>query len=110
MTTPVQPLKLSDAILAGCKIAPRKIGWRFFDVDGSACVMGAAALGAGYRIISSGSFGPGAVWEYLSNVFPERFHGDRECGDAFISECVHRNNATDESRESIASWLAEQGL
>ncbi len=102
-------IKLSDAILAGCKLAPNKEKYVFFK-EGNysyACLLGAAALGSG--------FDPnGCLFEFIGNQ--TRLHLEKAFGLSLIDpwpnvvrDAVIENNVTDKSREEIAEELAKKG-
>ncbi len=97
-------MKLSEAILKGCKDTV-KIKFRFTDGRNGCCVLGAAIHEVTGVPISEFSEAV-CHWDVLRNNFPELI----ENSSALWKEVTSRNNDTDESRESIAAWLAEKGL
>jgi len=89
---PAELAKLSQAIRAGCKLAPKQIAGIYIDQGGGACALGAAmlALNIDYR----------EGWQRLQKRFglPWPLHG----------EIAGRNDGG-QSREAIADWLESQG-
>lgn len=93
-------MKLSEAILKGCEIAPKQ---RFSDyvAEGkngklSACVLGAAALA-----INPNARTPEEVAEALHSAFPYI--------EAVLYPVTDMNDRDQRSREDIARVLAERG-
>ncbi len=89
-------MKVSEAILKGCKGTKKLKNLLWPDGESrhtptKCCGMGAAGLGM--------NGDAGKVDEILDTL-----------GRELWSECVRRNNETNQSRQSIARWLAKQGL
>lgn len=87
-------MKVSEAILKGCE-GTRKIRGYLYDNDSPTspkfcCVVGAAALG-----MRGNAADVMPIFEAL--------------GLTLYQECVRRNNQTNQSRQSIAKWLAKKG-
>lgn len=120
------PLKPSDAILAGCKIAKRKCKSHYFIYPDEANLIGAMALGCGFKRNDTNYdiHAHSEIINFLVGIFGERildpFKTGYRCNghekvygrefNQVIQKAVSRNSQTDESRESIAAWLKEQGL
>lgn len=91
-------MKLSEAILKGCKIAPRQVIHQYTSTRGCACVLGAAALGAGLRE-------PGGYWDDGHLALMKHF------GVSMTALRQAENENFDGiPREQIAASLAEAGL
>ena len=103
-------MKLSTAILNGCKLRPRKCRQAFYRGTESACVLGAAVLGAGLKPV-------GGIYK-LTSKFPVLagepilgFTGESSKGATnLILQLIAMNDTTNWSRERIAKVLAEAGL
>ncbi len=94
-------MKLSEAILEGCKLSPVKVQNVFYNEEGT-CLLGAACVAMGVDLSKK----PNCYdFEYCLQKNFGFVLGRPEA----IQEAVERNNSTDESRESIAAWLATQG-
>jgi hypothetical protein len=112
---PMNPkLKLSEAILKGCQgtvkikglfVVPKECLAKDLPKNGC-CVLGAAAVGV------LGSLSKARKQSDIGNLlyghFP--FLGTFSNETNLRREIVDRNNNTDETRESIAAWLAKKGL
>jgi len=95
-------IKLSEAIRIGARIRPQ-CSARWFDDDGNSCAAGAAAEGAGWKEEAE---------EYERENHAQPWHLLREKFGISedMMEQMWRKNDSGESRESIADWLAAQGL
>lgn len=102
-------MKLSDAILKGCK-GTVKIGYYFTTrghdslPDNGCCVMGAALVGTFGLEKAKDIDGRNGAAEAIEKEFGVEYDSQ------LIQTAVSRNNLSDESRESIAAWLASKGL
>jgi hypothetical protein len=97
----VGKLKLSEAIRIGAKIRPQCEG-AFFR-DGRSCAMGAAMEGSGLSYDPARAASPAAVAR-----FPELFFTGTHYTN--LGREIFMRNDCHESRESIATWLEQQGL
>ena len=109
-------MKLSQAILKGCKIAPSKCLGELFGEPGEACALGAALLGAGYRPRAGTSENTKtrrlkSTWPFLRShkAFQDASKGFWET-DLLYEQILHLNDTAMWSRQHIAHWLAKHGL
>lgn len=101
-------MKLSEAILAGCKIAPKKSCGRFLDAtDLSVCLLGAAALGSGMTFDQIKECNK--VRLHLSKQWPDLIRDGGFEYALIVHDAVIKNNLTGATREEIAANLAAQG-
>ncbi len=93
-------MKLSEAILAGCKKSPKKAYGVFYDEDESCtCVFGAALLGIGCSLSEDTMRDLKGNWPYLY-----------DCTSEFsFTSITDANDYLDKTREEIAAEIAEKG-
>lgn len=89
---------LSEAILKGCQRTV-KVKNKLFDGKNGCCVIGAACVGLHGTFSKAKRHGTAKI---VDDTFPTLWN-------SLWSEAVSRNNNTEESRESIAAWLATKG-
>ncbi len=102
-------MKLSDAILKGCEGTVKIRGYFTTAMlasmpENGCCVMGAALVGV-FSLQKAREIDVGCC---CMAAIEKEFNVDYT--GAIIQEAVKRNNDTNESRESIAAWLATKGL
>lgn len=98
-------MKLSEAILSGCKIAPIKAVGSYihsFDDKCGSCALGAAYIGYGGPLRSNSP----SIERSLVATFP--ILGAFRLSD-FANEIIRKNDRSPATREEIAADLAAQG-
>ena len=99
---------LSEAILKGCELYPNQAHGQYFDEEGSACVLGAAAIMIEDKPFNFFDF----VTLYLSQTFPqlEQIEYSSPNIRADLWRVITKlNDECRWTREQIAAWLAERG-
>jgi hypothetical protein len=95
---PLRKLKPSEALMIGAALRPQCGGTPF--IDGRSCALGAMYEGATGRTDLEDT---GQILDWLTeDYWPDM--------SFWIAEQIWERNDDGESRESIAAWLAEQGL
>lgn len=115
-------MRLSDAILAGCKISTPVLGVLTFEPD-MACAIGSAYLGLGLEFIAASKANPlGIIYhiessmdeinDKLAKEFPILI---RSCGCTGVQShpftatvrghAIYLNDIVGEAREEIAKWI-----
>lgn len=96
-------MKLSEAILAGCKIAPVQIYHIYARVLEDEKTLGACALGAA-------CLGFGAHWYEAGLLVLKEHLPELEFAWDLRERVVHMNDKQKLTREQIAASLAKEGL
>ena len=113
-------MKLSDAILEGCKIRPYKARSVYFDGNYYACTLGAAMIGINpenERLVEQGYTGAYILFPELhqvpgrSNPYDRTWEIDTKPPKfkSLHGLIAYLNDKTDMTREQIAAWLKRCG-
>lgn len=105
-------MKLSNAILKGCEIAPLQ-AFRSYTSDQAACALGAAYLGAGAvkpgeRVTLASQLRLGA--KVGASLFTTVQHPETGRFDDVPTIVIELNDRHRWTREKIAGWLAGLGM